>query len=245
VANGQQVVDHLEALVAGGVVDGGDVRDLGEFGGGVVLEEGEDGDDAGRRDVDGEFVFPNGEPVVVSTLISGVWWLGKERNALLDVFGKARQKVLAVLVEGLRLVLGLVCRVVRLRLHLRLAVAGSYRLDRRLAHVIGPVALSAHASGSGARSCRPWGGCRACRRWTGRSPLVVPLSSQRSVAPRSHMRPPSPPELPGPASGSPSVGRPCCRLNGAWARCEWQWRHPVKLSCAEVMCSGSWGGPQT
>lgn len=46
VANGEQVVDDLEALVAGGVVDGGDVADLGELGGGVVFEEGEDGDDA-------------------------------------------------------------------------------------------------------------------------------------------------------------------------------------------------------
>lgn len=32
----EQVVDDLEPLVAGGEVDGGDVAQLGEFGGGVV-----------------------------------------------------------------------------------------------------------------------------------------------------------------------------------------------------------------
>lgn len=52
VADGEHVVDDLEALVAGRVVDGGDVADLCEFGGGVVFEEGEDGDDAVGRDVD-------------------------------------------------------------------------------------------------------------------------------------------------------------------------------------------------
>lgn len=51
-ADGEQVVDDFEALVAGGVVDGGDVADLGELGGGVVFEEGEDGDDAVGGDVD-------------------------------------------------------------------------------------------------------------------------------------------------------------------------------------------------
>lgn len=52
VAHREQVVDDFEALVAGRVVDGGDVADLGEFGGGVVFEEGEDGDDAVGGDVD-------------------------------------------------------------------------------------------------------------------------------------------------------------------------------------------------
>jgi hypothetical protein len=52
VADGEHVVDDLEALVAGRVVDGGDVADLCEFGGSVVFEEGEDGDDAVGRDVD-------------------------------------------------------------------------------------------------------------------------------------------------------------------------------------------------
>ena len=62
VADGEHVVDNLEALVLGGVVDGGDVGDLGVFGGRVVLEEGEDGNDAGRGNVDGELVLPDGEP---------------------------------------------------------------------------------------------------------------------------------------------------------------------------------------
>lgn len=62
VANGEQVVDDLEALVAGWVVDSGDIGDLSELGSGVVLEERKDGDDAGRRDVDGELILPNREP---------------------------------------------------------------------------------------------------------------------------------------------------------------------------------------
>jgi hypothetical protein len=52
VADGEQVVDNLEALVASRVVDCSDVADLGELGGGVVFEEGEDGDDTVGRDVD-------------------------------------------------------------------------------------------------------------------------------------------------------------------------------------------------
>jgi hypothetical protein len=45
VTDGEQVVDNLETLVAGRVVDGGDVADLSEFGSGVVFEEREDGKD--------------------------------------------------------------------------------------------------------------------------------------------------------------------------------------------------------
>ena len=52
VADGEQVVDNLETLVAGRVVDGSDVADLSEFGGGVVFEEREDGKDTVGRDVD-------------------------------------------------------------------------------------------------------------------------------------------------------------------------------------------------
>lgn len=53
VAHGEEVVDDFEAGVAGGVVDGGDVGDLGEFGGGVVFEEAEGGGDGGGGDVEG------------------------------------------------------------------------------------------------------------------------------------------------------------------------------------------------
>lgn len=52
VADGKHVVDNLETLVAGWVVDGGDVADLGKFGGCVVFEEREDGDNAVGRNVD-------------------------------------------------------------------------------------------------------------------------------------------------------------------------------------------------
>lgn len=62
VANGKHVVDNLEALVAGRVVDSGDVADLGEFCGSVVLEEVEDGEDGGGGDVDDELIFPDREP---------------------------------------------------------------------------------------------------------------------------------------------------------------------------------------
>lgn len=61
VADGEQVVDYFEAGVACRVVDGRDVADLGELGGGVVLEEGEGGENAGGGNVDCELVFPDGE----------------------------------------------------------------------------------------------------------------------------------------------------------------------------------------
>jgi hypothetical protein len=70
VADGEHVVDNLEALVAGRVIDSGDVADLGEFGGGVVLEEVEDGEDGGGGDVDDELIFPDREPgQIVSMLV--------------------------------------------------------------------------------------------------------------------------------------------------------------------------------
>ena len=62
VADGEHVVDDLEALVACWVVDRGDVGDHSEFGGRVVFEEGKGRDDAGRRDVYRELVFPHREP---------------------------------------------------------------------------------------------------------------------------------------------------------------------------------------
>jgi hypothetical protein len=87
VADGEHVVDDLEALVAGRVVDSGDVADLCEFGGGVVFEEGEDGDDAVGRDVDleglsvllllqcwertyGQLILPDREPAICVSLCS-------------------------------------------------------------------------------------------------------------------------------------------------------------------------------
>ena len=61
VPDAEEVVDDFEAVVAGRVVDGGDVTDLGELGGGMEFEVGHDGDHAGGRDVDGQFIFPDGE----------------------------------------------------------------------------------------------------------------------------------------------------------------------------------------
>lgn len=80
VAHGEEVVDDFEAVGAGGVVDAGDVGDHGVFGRGVGFQEGDGRGHAGRGDVDGEFVLPDGE--------------------LLDVFGEAGHEVLAVGVQA-------------------------------------------------------------------------------------------------------------------------------------------------
>ena len=64
VPDAEEVVDDFEAVVAGRVVDGGDVADLGELGGSMEFEVGHDGNHAGGRDVDGQFIFPDGEPGV-------------------------------------------------------------------------------------------------------------------------------------------------------------------------------------
>jgi hypothetical protein len=67
VADGEHVVNNLETLVLGGVVDGGDVGNLSVLGGSVVLQEVEDGEDTRRGNVDGELVLPDGEPDSSST----------------------------------------------------------------------------------------------------------------------------------------------------------------------------------
>lgn len=67
-------------MLAGGVVDGSDVRDLLELALRVVTEEGEDGDDGLGGDVENELVLVDGE--------------------LLDVLGQASSDVLAVLMQG-------------------------------------------------------------------------------------------------------------------------------------------------
>jgi hypothetical protein len=65
VTDTEHVVDDLEALVLGGIVDGRDVRDLGILGGGVVLEEGKGWDDARGRNVNGQLVLPDRESVLI------------------------------------------------------------------------------------------------------------------------------------------------------------------------------------
>jgi hypothetical protein len=69
VADGEHVVDDLKTLVAGGVIDSGDVADLGELGGGVVLEEVEDGEDGGGGDVDDELILPDREPGRIASML--------------------------------------------------------------------------------------------------------------------------------------------------------------------------------
>lgn len=60
-AHAEKIVYDLEALVAGWEVDSRDVNNLGIFRRGVLFEENESGYDACRGDVDGQFVFPDGE----------------------------------------------------------------------------------------------------------------------------------------------------------------------------------------
>lgn len=109
VADREHVVDDLEALVAGRVIDCGDVADLGEFGSGVVLQEIEDGEDSLWGDVDDQLVLPDGEPKgrKLDRSTSSLFFL-IGLCILLDPFGQSREQVLSVLVHGLRLVLELV-----------------------------------------------------------------------------------------------------------------------------------------
>lgn len=76
----EKIVDDLKPIVLCGKVHGGDVCDHGVFGSRVVFQESEDGDDTRRCDVDAQLILPDGE--------------------LLDVLGKSRHEVLAVLMEG-------------------------------------------------------------------------------------------------------------------------------------------------
>lgn len=85
VSDAEEVVDDLKALVLGGIVHCCDIRYHCVLGCGVVLEERHDRDDAGGRDIDGEFVLPDGE--------------------LLDVSWETGEEVLAVGVEARGLVL--------------------------------------------------------------------------------------------------------------------------------------------
>lgn len=106
--DGEHVVDNLEALVLGGVVDGGNVRDLGVFGSSVVFEESEGGNDARGRNVDGQFILPYREPAFALDLDRN---LDQVKHILLDVFGQAGHEVLAIFVQRLALFFELVCRV--------------------------------------------------------------------------------------------------------------------------------------
>lgn len=88
VSDAKKVVNDLEALVSGWIIDRGDIRDRRKFGRGVVFEEAHRWDDAGGRNVDAQLVLPDSE--------------------LLDIFGQAGHDVLAVLVQTLSHMLVLV-----------------------------------------------------------------------------------------------------------------------------------------
>ena len=108
VPHAEEVVNDFEAVVAGGIVDGGEVGDHGEFGRGVQFEEGDDRFDAGGRDVEREFVLPYRESdyrhqSCAYPTCDGVLY------ALLNVFWKTREQILAILMQGLGLFLMRVC----------------------------------------------------------------------------------------------------------------------------------------
>jgi len=91
VADREKVVDNFESVFARGVIGSSNCADLGELSSSVVLEEAEDRVDTRGRDVDGEFVLPDGE--------------------LLDVLGKAAHQPGTITVHVVRLALVLVGRV--------------------------------------------------------------------------------------------------------------------------------------
>ena len=68
-SDAEKVINDLEPVASGGIIHSCDVRHHGVLSCCMVLEEGHDRNDAGRRNVDCEFVFPDGK--------------------LLDVFGHA------------------------------------------------------------------------------------------------------------------------------------------------------------
>jgi hypothetical protein len=84
----EQVIHDFETLITGGEVDASNVGNLGEFSGGVVLQEAHEWDDARRGGVNGKLILPDGE--------------------LLDVFGQAGHNVLSIGVQAVLLVLILV-----------------------------------------------------------------------------------------------------------------------------------------
>jgi hypothetical protein len=91
VANTEQVVDDLEALVAGREVDTRDIGDLGELGGSVVLEEAHHGNNSGGSGVHCELILPDCE--------------------LLDIFGQTGHNILPIGVKAVGHGLVLVGRV--------------------------------------------------------------------------------------------------------------------------------------
>lgn len=63
--NAEHVVDNFEALVFRRVVNGSDITNLSELCSGVILEEGEHGDDTRWCDADAQLVLPDGKSAVL------------------------------------------------------------------------------------------------------------------------------------------------------------------------------------
>ena len=57
----EEIVDNLESRVSCGIIYGCYIRYHGIFSRCVVFEEGDDGDDARRWDVNGELILPDGK----------------------------------------------------------------------------------------------------------------------------------------------------------------------------------------
>lgn len=65
-AHREEIVDDLESLVSGGIIDGGNVGYASEFGSGVVLQKRKGRYDARWWDVDGELVLPDRKSTRIS-----------------------------------------------------------------------------------------------------------------------------------------------------------------------------------
>lgn len=79
--DGKKVIHNLEAVGPCRIINAGDIGYLGELRSRMVFEEGEDGNDGWRCDVDSQLVFPDGE--------------------LLDIPGKARDEIAPIGMQGL------------------------------------------------------------------------------------------------------------------------------------------------
>lgn len=166
VSDGQEIINDFEASIAGWVVDGGDVADLGELGGGVVLEKGEGGDDTGGRDVDDELVLPYRESVTVSALKFSSTLILRSPLTAGCIWADTRAGT-GRIGGGCRLSLG-ICLHGSVSRALSILIASyPYPSDSQWAHAICPAALAERVACWGYRRCRrrhPCGGRRTSRR---------------------------------------------------------------------------------
>ena len=78
----EEIVDHLEPVITGGIVDTTDIHDTFELCRGVVLEEDHDGHDGRRCNIEGELVLPHTKAMSAATLIDRVMSRGEIRTKI-------------------------------------------------------------------------------------------------------------------------------------------------------------------